>query len=267
MRRDIRHRLSQGIVSAKPNKANISQDTKEYKTVITFNQEDSAYNIYLTSEITEPNDYTNVFDTLLNAKDGDTVRFMLATPGGRLDTTNKIIGLAQITKARTVAVIGDVASAGTILALAFDDLVVLPNSEFMIHAASSGSWGKYHEILAGVKFWEGEMPKCFKEYYKDFLTPKEIEYVIKGNDLYFNSEEVERRWDLVLEARDKELAEDARLNFEETLEEYKQVLQNNGYVISKPRSVSLGTTKQPKVKPKKQVEEDYEPLISNGIAQ
>lgn len=247
MKRDTTNKLTK----AKPHRVSLLPDSKEYKTVITFNEADSAYNIYLTSEITGPDDYVNVYDTFLNAQEGDTIRILLSTPGGRLDTTNKIIGLGQITQARTVAIANDVASAGTILSLAFDDLVILPHSEFMIHAASSGSWGKYHEVLAGVKFWEKEMPKYFHNYYKDFLTPEEIDSIIAGNDIYLNADEVEERWENVLKARDKELAEGAKLDFESTLEDYKQVLQDNGYTISKPKTVLVGTpTKQPKHKKK-----------------
>ena len=128
MRKDTTNKLKD--LRAKQFKDNNIKDPivlKDDKVQITYNEDELAFNVYLTDVISGPEDYTIVFDTLLNAREDETIRFILATPGGRLDTVNKIRGLAELTKARTIAVIGDVASAGTILALSFDDIVVMPN--------------------------------------------------------------------------------------------------------------------------------------------
>lgn len=179
-------------------------DEFEYKTRIDYNEDKKTYYMYITDTITAPSDYTNVLSTFEKAQDGDIIEAWFCTPGGRKDTLDLIRGAVANSKAHTKAVLGDVASAGTIIPLVFDELVSLPNTEFMIHSASSGAWGKYHEMLAGVRFWEEEMPKHFKNYYKDFLTPEEIEFVIAGNDIYLNAEEVNARWVKVIQAREEE---------------------------------------------------------------
>lgn len=218
---------------------------KDDKVQITYNEDELAFNIYLTDVISGPEDYTNVFDTLLNARDDETIRFILATPGGRLDTVNKIRGLAELTKARTIAVVGDVASAGTILALSFDDMVVMPNIEFMIHNYSGGTGGKGHEIYTHVAFLQKEMPKIFKDFYHIFLTPEEIELVISGQDLYLNAEEVEERWEKVLMHRESLMSEANKEAQEEQNKAFISILEEQGFKITDPK-IEVKITKKPK---------------------
>lgn len=221
------------------------QVIKDDKVQITYNEDDLSFNVYLTDVISGPEDYTNVFDTLINAREDETIRFILATPGGRLDTVNKIRGLAELTKARTVAVVGDVASAGTILALSFDDIVVMPNIEFMIHNYSGGTGGKGHEIYTHVAFLQKEMPRVFKDFYSVFLSDEEIDLVISGQDLYLNAEEVEQRWEKVLQHRDKEMQ---KANADEQAEQNKafiSILEEQGYKITDTK-VDVKITKKPK---------------------
>lgn len=252
-------------IGAKPakqkTKSTVTTADKSDKTVITYNEDDKTHSIYLTDYITGPEDYTNVFDTMLNATEDETLFFILVTGGGRLDTTNKIRGLAQITKARTVALVGDVASAGTILALSFDDIIVMPNIEFMIHNYSGGVGGKAHEIYTHSAFLQKEMPKAFRAYYKDFLTEEELINVLAGQDLYLNSEEVEERWDRVLKARDAENLALQKESQAEQNEVFKQILEDNGYVVQlkdmpTPKGTAKGKSK-PKATTYKHDDEDY----------
>lgn len=251
---------------------------KGHKAEITYDEDDRIYNIYITDEITGPEDYTNVFDTFVLAKENETIRVFLATPGGRLDTTNKIRGLALMTRARTIAVVGDVASAGTILALCFDEMVVLPNIEFMIHNYSGGARGKGHEVYSAVNFLQKEMPRIFKDYYDVFLTDEEIADVIAGNDLYLNSDEVAERWERKVRHFEQLLELEQIEEQKQQLAQAKTLLEANGYIVKNPSSIvkdnpktALEKIKDIKVKPKKKlresVEDEYEPLISNGVAQ
>lgn len=218
---------------------------KDDKVQITYNKDELAFNVYLTDVISGPEDYTNVFDTLLNARDDETIRFILATPGGRLDTVNKIRGLAELTKARTIAVIGDVASAGTILALSFDDIVVMPNIEFFIHNYSGGVGGKGHELYAHAAFLQKEMPKIFEDFYKAFLTPSEILEVLSGQDLYLNAEEVEQRWEKVLQHRDEEMQKANKEAQEEQNKAFISILEEQGFKVTDPK-IEVKITKKPK---------------------
>lgn len=224
-------------------------DEFDYKTRIDYNEDKRTYYMYITDTITAPSDYTNVYSTFEKAKEGDTIEAWFCTPGGRKDTLDLFRGAVSNSKARTKAILGDVASAGTIIPLAFDELVALPNTEFMIHSASSGAWGKYHEMLAGVRFWEEEMPKHFKNYYKDFLTPEEIDYVIAGNDIYLNAEEVNARWLRVMQVREDEALAIVDADVQEQINDCIEELTRLGVHIKLEDSQKETPSKTPKRKP------------------
>lgn len=177
---------------------------KEYKTEIIYEESTKTFYVYMLGAITAPEDYTNVLTTFNTAREDETIRCYFSGPGGRKDTTDIIRHAVFNTEALTVAIIGDCASADTIIPLAFDELEVMPNIEFMIHSISSGYYSKYHEVVASMDFWKNEMPVALKSYFKDFLTDEEIEYVVSGNDIYLNSEQVTERWKNVQAAREAE---------------------------------------------------------------
>lgn len=198
-----------------PSKSQVHEDElefKDYKTEIYYDENKRLFTAYITDSITAPSDYTNVFNMFAQAKEDETIEVLFCTPGGRKDTLDLLRAAAERTEAFTKAILGDVASAGTIIPLAFDDIEALPNTEFMIHNYSGAAWGKHHELIAQADFMKKEMPECFRRYYKNFLTDEEIEYVISGNDLYLNASEVNERWQNVMKVREAEfdaiLAED-----------------------------------------------------------
>ena len=177
---------------------------KEYKTEIIYEESTKTFYIYLLGQVTEPSDYTNVLTTFNTAREDETIRCYISGPGGRKDTADIIRHAALNSEALTVAIIGDCASADTIIPLAFDELEVMPNIEFMIHNYSSWVGGKHHEILSQADFLKAEMPEVFRRYYQDFLTYEEATIVINGGDIYLNSEQVTERWKNVQAAREAE---------------------------------------------------------------
>lgn len=228
-------------------------DFKEYKTEIYYDESKRTFTAYITDAITAPSDYTNVFNMFAQAKEDETIEVLFCTPGGRKDTLDLLRAAAERTEAFTKAILGDVASAGTIIPLAFDDLEALPNTEFMIHNYSGGAWGKHHELMAQADFMKREMPECFRRYYKDFLSPEELEYVIAGNDIYLNADEVNERWQNVMRVREAEL--DALLEADKEAQKayYMDSLNKLGvYVKELPPIVStLGEPTAPKAPSKK----------------
>lgn len=256
---DLQHkRLLRFMDSNCDKQAQLSTDDTKDKVKISYNENTKVFSIYITDVITGPEDYTNVFEVLNDAESDETIKFFLSTPGGRLDTINKIRGLANLTQARTVAVVGDVASAGTVLALSFDEIIILDNIEFMIHNYSGGTAGKGHEIYAHVKFLEEEMPKIFKDYYNGFLTEDEMKRVINGEDIYLNATQVAERWDNVLQAR--------RIEEEQMIKEFEEaqntqlvaMLEAKGFTVLPP----VSKTKKNKTKVNESNKEEAIKILS-----
>ena len=153
------------------------------------------YRVYMLDEISAPIDYGELVEVLQDLDESCTVEFHVNTPGGVLNTAVMLINEINKTKAKTVGVLsGTVASAGTMIALAVDELEIAPYTAFMIHAWSvTGQHGKANEIEAQNNFMKKETKRLFNSIYKDFLTSREIKKVLDGTDIWLNEEEVNKR--------------------------------------------------------------------------
>lgn len=151
--------------------------------------------IYLTDGIEEPSEYNEMCHILRSAEKGDTVTIYINTPGGMIDSAFMIVDAIKSSKAKVTAYLtGTVASAGTIIALACDNLIVADHTGFMIHNYSGGLQGKGHEMKARQKFMDDSLNDAFTSFYKGFLTDTEITDVIGGKDLWMGKDEVVERW-------------------------------------------------------------------------
>ena len=150
---------------------------------------------YITSDIGLPIDYNELTYRIKNAPSDYTINLHINTPGGVIDGALFIIDAINKTPAAVTAFLtGTVASAGTIIALACDNLVASAHLSFMIHNYSGGMEGKGHEMKAHQEFVDKNLNNAFTDYYGGFLTIQEIENVIDGKDLWLGKEEVDRRW-------------------------------------------------------------------------
>ncbi len=173
-----------------------SKDTIWGITVpIVRNRKKNSYTAFMNTDVSEPSDYNEFCHTLANATSEDHFIIDINTPGGILDSAFKVIHAIQNTKAKTTAKLtGTVASAGTIIALACDEMEVSDHLRFMIHNYSGGAAGKGHEIKDQIDFSDKNLKATFNKLYDGFLSKKEIKQVIAGKDMWFNSEEVRKRW-------------------------------------------------------------------------
>ena len=161
---------------------------------------------YLTNTIEEPSEYNELCFRLKSASPAEIFTLVINTPGGILDSALMLVDAIKTSKAKVIAQIsGTVASAGTIITLACDDVDVAPHTAFMIHNySSSGGHGKGHEIKAMQAFVDANLNASFTSLYGGFLTPKEIKDVIDGKDIWMGQEEVLFRWAGKLEANTTE---------------------------------------------------------------
>ena len=156
---------------------------------------EKLYRVYMLDEIGHPQDYGELIEILNDLDEECVVEWYLNSPGGRLDTTTMLMNAINDTKAKVIGKIsGTVASAATMLVMVFDEVEVAPYVEFMIHAWSvSGQAGKANEIEAQNDFVKKETRHLFNDVYDEFLTTREINKVLKGTDIWLNSEEVKER--------------------------------------------------------------------------
>ena len=149
---------------------------------------------YLTDSIDEPSAYNELCFKLKTASPAEIFTLVINTPGGYIDSAVMLVDAIKSSKAKVIAEIsGTVASAGTIITLACDEVRMADHSAFMIHNYSGGSHGKGHELKALQEFTDRNLNNSFRIFYKNFLTETEMESVIDGKDLWMDKAEVEAR--------------------------------------------------------------------------
>lgn len=87
------------------------------------------------------------YKAIAHTNDIDTLEIAIATPGGELWEAMSIYNMIKGHPAQTVCyLIGECASAGTIISSAFDRVVASANSTFMIHEVQAGVYGNKREL-------------------------------------------------------------------------------------------------------------------------
>jgi len=150
---------------------------------------------FITGAIDEPKQYNELCYSLNIADEHTTVYLNINTPGGIIDSAFMVVDAIYKSKAKVVGTLtGTVASAGTLIAMACNELVIAPHLSFMIHNYSGGMAGKGHEMKARQKFTDEHLNEAFKSFYKGFLSETEMTSVIDGTDLWMGTNEVTKRW-------------------------------------------------------------------------
>ena len=171
----------------------------------TFN----TYEYKLFGEITEVDDYFDLIDALNYASPDDEFIIRIHSGGGLLGTADVIINAIQNTPARVHGHIESLCgSASTIIFLNCHTYSISPRAEFFVHTASSGTIGKEHENYASIMFDRKRVHKMVREAYEGLLTEQEIDNVLKGQDYYFDAEELGERLETYTEFQQKKFEEE-----------------------------------------------------------
>lgn len=138
--------------------------------------------------------YRQVVNKIEELGEGDLVVFRISTPGGDLAGLVELLHAISNTDADTMAeVVGDAYSAGSLLALACDSIVIGKYANFLCHSCSFGSRGKSTDVQRHVQHLSKYAEDIFRECYEHFLTEEEIKDVLEGKELYLNNNEVSER--------------------------------------------------------------------------
>ena len=169
--------------------------TRIWDLVVPYVKSTNQLDVYINTDIAEPSCYSEICYILSTLTEDETVYFHINTPGGILDSAFQLVDAIKGCRATTVAKLtGTVASAGTIIALSCDKLIVAEHTSFMIHNYSAGAYGKGNELKARQEHIDKSTNDAFKEFYSGFLTDKEVKEVINGKDIWLTADEVRMRW-------------------------------------------------------------------------
>lgn len=153
--------------------------------------------------ITDADDFDEEFALMYGVTPYDSIKFMVTSGGGSLDTCNLLTKAIRETPAHTIAYIGSTcASAATAIVLACEEWEVDSQSSFMIHTASLGVYGKAPEIEVELAHKLRQVRRWVTDTYTGFLTEDEIARTLKGEDFYFEGEELVARLTAYAEYRE-----------------------------------------------------------------
>ncbi len=149
---------------------------------------------YLCGEIREPHHYTDLFYTLRTAAETDLIYLHLNSPGGEFDTGLQIINNIRASEAHVVTVLEARAfSMAAFIFLSGDELVVHDNCQLMFHTYSGSLDGRGSEQQAQVAAVSSWFEKMMTRLCSPFLSDSEIGRILKGSDVWMDSDGVRQR--------------------------------------------------------------------------
>ena len=164
----------------------------------------NVYHFNLYGAIEECHYYADLLQVLRNSSANDTVHIHINSPGGRIGTAVQILNWMEQTDAKVVAHLeAECHSAATLIFLAADEWVVYDNALLLFHTYTCGMWGEGHKLesqLVATKQWVNTLSE---KYYKNFLTPEELELMIGGKDYWLTSDDVVTRLESYQKAREE----------------------------------------------------------------
>lgn len=151
------------------------------------------HNIYLGDSVSDTStDYTDLLKFLETAEAEDMVYIHMANFGGAVHSGLRIAHAIRNCNASTVMLIdGPCYSMGAILALAADGLIMYPGTFLMFHNYSNTQHGKAGEIQSSVAAFGKHFKHALEYFCKPFLNKKEVEALMKDEDVYIHAEDAD----------------------------------------------------------------------------
>ncbi len=164
----------------------------------------NIYEIYISGDITEPENYIEQLALLRSAGANDVVKIYINSTGGILDTAIQFRKAIQESEAHIIASNESAcASAATIIFLSADEFELAKHSFMMIHDYSSGTYGKGSDMHNQIIFQKLWFASLVKDVYNVFLTDEEIESVINGREIWLDSDEIAHRCKAIIHKWDE----------------------------------------------------------------
>lgn len=149
---------------------------------------------YLCGDIHEPQHYTELFFTLRTASETDLIYLHLNSSGGDFNTGLQIINNVLASNARVITILEARAySMAALIFLSGDELIVHDNCQLMFHTYSGFFSGKGNEQQAEAVAVGSWFEKVTRRLCQPFLSETEIAGILKGSDLWMDSDDIRRR--------------------------------------------------------------------------
>ena len=163
-----------------------------------------TYVINLDKDVTDPHHYRKITSLLGTVTENDYIIWNINTYGGDLYTTIMLLDAIKECKAFNYGVITLGSSAGSIIALALNDCIVVDYGTMFIHEVQGATFGSNSNQEKQVLFLKKKQEKLLGDVYKDFLSEDELQYILNNGELYLESDDCNARLQKRREKRKKE---------------------------------------------------------------
>ncbi len=162
----------------------------ETSNVFTYRAHANNHVIYV-NEMHWLEDHQERLQTIRAANPEDTVRIIINTLGG--DVAIAMAYVSAIRESQAMVIVhaeGQVCSAGTVLWLACERRTVSPLTIFMFHNYQGWIGGDGSNIYRQAVFQKDYFDRVFDYFYKDVLTPEEMETIKGGGEVWLTEEDI-----------------------------------------------------------------------------
>lgn len=168
---------------------------------VSYNPHKSGtYRIEIDDVINDVSQFSTAIQALQMAEEHDDVEIHLQCAGGNVDASGAFLHAMRKCRANIhIVASGGVHSAGTHILLEGDSFELAANFNSLIHNGSSGSIGNLNEYHSKSDFDKGFLRKQYFEIYEGFLSQKEFDDIMAGQNLWLDAE----AWVTRAEARSK----------------------------------------------------------------
>lgn len=140
-----------------------------------------------------PTAFRAVIRAIEEARAGDTVEIKVNSNGGDTQSAQAIYVALLKTLAKTKAIIINAYSAGSIVAMACDEIEPTPFCTMMIHNASTWGGGKLGDLAGRASFMNDYFGEWYQQLYAGFLSEDELKDIIKGQDFWLKEPQIRER--------------------------------------------------------------------------
>lgn len=163
-------------------------EPREY-TVGFLPHKSGKYRIEIDSAIEHVSQFSTAIQILQQAKEDDEIEIHLQCPGGNTDASGAFVHALNKCEAQVhIVASGGVHSAAVDILLCADSFELADNFNCLIHNGGSGSIGNINEYLAKSDFDKEFIKKQQTDILEGFLTPVEIEGVLRGDNLWLDAQ-------------------------------------------------------------------------------
>lgn len=162
----------------------------ETSNVFTYRAHANNHVVYV-NEMHWLEDHQERLQTIRAANPEDTVRIIINTLGG--DVAIAMAYVSAIRESQAMVIVhaeGQVCSAGTVLWLACERRTVSPLTIFMFHNYQGWVGGDGSNIYRQAVFQKDYFDRVFDHFYKDVLTPEEMETIKGGGEVWLTEEDI-----------------------------------------------------------------------------